>query len=800
MFSMRQGVAINNGAYTLIQLRKLRFFTPQGSNTELGWDEPVIAETAPSAQELIKNYEKYLELVPKNERWNLFVSTHPCTAKKRDWNAPQNVILIDVDEIDTSKASVYVDKICKLLGLDASKTQALISGNGLHLPIELKTPITEREFFEKNRPFFKAICTSIESMLTSEGLKFKCVDPAVFKPTTMIRMPGTENRKAGRESKQVILLNRESAPQEFDLKKLSGLPDVPENDQVSENERKFFTVDTKGVLEGCLFLKHCKEDAQSLPEPQWFAMLSILPRLENGRELSHEYSKGHKGYSYEETETKIDQALAASGPRTCKNINDLWGGCSACPYFEKCKSPISIRGKDFIETQGSGFHKIMQDPKTGKVRKVPCYEDLRKYFEKLTRYKTLGASEIVYVWTGTHYVDKPDAELKAFAQEHFNPYADTHMVSEFTNLIHRTNLRSPAWFDETIKGRINFKNGILLENGSLVPHSDEYGFRDMLPYEYDANAVCPAFDKFLDDVMCGDESLKANFLEYTGYALSNDPIWLHKAWVLLGSGENGKSTALDIIRELAGKENYTSVSIGDLKNEGTRQMLDGKYFNISEETPTRALADSTHFKNLSAGGEINVRQIYKKPYSMRNKAKLIFACNELPGSTDSSQGFFRRFLIMPFKATFSSDPMQIKNGTAKAKDPFIKDKIIQELPGIFNKVRAYYQQVKKRGKFTDSKATDAELEKFKSEVDYTGTWIKENIRPGTTEDDYIVSSDLYASYAQEMERMNLEPLHAIAFGRKHGYEIKVRKHQGKPVRALVKCKLANDSISSVEKF
>jgi len=784
----------------LIQLRKLRKFTPEGQENEIGFDKPIITETAPSVQEMIKNYEYYLSKVDSNERYNLFISTHPCQSERREWNAPQNVILIDVDDVDLTQAPIYVEKICKLLGLDAAKTQSIISGNGLHIPVELKEPITDREFFEKNRPFFKAVCTSIEAMLKSEGLTFKTVDPAVFKPGTMIRMPETENRKAGRPSTQTKILNRESAPQDFDLKKLSGLPDVPETDQVTEVERKFFTVDTKGVLDGCNFLKHCKENASKLPEPQWFAMLSIIPRLEGGREIAHEYSKGHKGYSFEETETKIDQAIAASGPRTCKNIQAAFGGCSSCPYYEKVKSPISIRSPDFIETQGSGFHKITVDQKTGRVIKKPSYEDLRKFFERQTNYKTLGSSEIVYVWTGTHYVEKADAELKAFAQEHFNPYADTHMVSEFTNLVHRTNLRSPGWFDDTVKGRNNFKNGILLENGTLVPHSDEYGFRDILPYEYDATATCPAFDKFLDDVMVGDESLKSNFLEYTGYALSNDPIWLHKAWVLLGSGENGKSTALDIIRELAGKENYTSVSIGDLRNEGTRQMLDGKLFNISEETPTKALSDSTHFKNLSAGGEINVRQIYKKPYSMRNKAKLIFACNELPGSTDASQGFFRRFLIMPFKATFTNDSVQIKNGHGKAKDPFIKDRIIRELPGIFNKVRAHYQQVKKRGKFTDSQATDAELEKFKADVDYTGTWIKENTISTTSEDDYIVSNDLYSSYHQEMERMNLEPLHQIAFGRKHGFEIKVKKHQGKPVRVLVKCKLANDSISSVEKF
>ncbi len=257
------------------------------------------------------------------------------------------------------------------------------------------------------------------------------------------------------------------------------------------------------------------------------------------------------------------------------------------------------------------------------------------------------------------------------------------------------------------------------ETLELLPHSPERGFRSGLAYSYDVMATCPTFDKFMHDVTCGDAGLQAVLLEFAGYALSSDSCWAQKALVLEGVGSNGKSTLMNILRALAGKDNYASLTLSDLRGEGNRQMLDGKLFNMAEETPSKSLMESSIFKNLVTGGETQVRQLYKKPYVMRNRAKLIFACNDLPGSNDTSLGYFRRFLIVPFRATFSD--------ALGNKDSFIEEKLIKELPGIFNRVIRHYAALVKNKVFSESGASLQALSEYRLDVDLVERFFTEEV-------------------------------------------------------------------------
>ena len=106
-------------------------------------------------------------------------------------------------------------------------------------------------------------------------------------------------------------------------------------------EGETLNADANRILEGCAFLRHCRDDADTLPEPEWFAALSILARCEGGRNLCHEFSKPYPGYNKEETDRKIGQALESAGPRTCADIREKFGGfCEGCPH--EITSPICL--------------------------------------------------------------------------------------------------------------------------------------------------------------------------------------------------------------------------------------------------------------------------------------------------------------------------------------------------------------------------------------------------------------------------------------------------------------------------
>jgi P4 family phage/plasmid primase-like protien len=693
---------------------------------------------APSVVDLFQNIDHYTSKIPTKERYNLFYTVANCAEGKRQFQE-QHVMVFDVDGLDHGQdRERYITAVCSALGLDRKATGIVFSGNGLHFIVGLQTPIVDPSFFDLNKRHYMALVSKVDLALSRGGLPGKA-DPAVFDARRIMRLPGTINKKEGKPERSCALLNGNIQAVPFDITQLSGLPTVEAADHINpQTLRRYPRPDTTAVLSSCDFLKFCKDEPNAVSEEQWYASLSILPRLENGHELAHEYSRGYSRYSQPETDAKIEQALAASGPRTCQNINKTWGKCSGCPHFEKVSSPIMIRGANYIQTQETGFHETVIDAKGNPKPGKPCYEDLRRYFEQQQPYVVLGESKICLVWTGKFWREMKDAYLEAFAQDHFKPTAKTDMTSEFKNLVCRTNLRETAWFTSTTSRKINFNNGVLdLDTMQLGPHSPDYGFRYALAYDYDPTAEAPRFDKFLREVMNHREDLCDVVLEYAGYSFSNDVCWAQKALIMTGEGANGKSTLMSVFRALAGKENYASLTLGDLKAETNRQQLDGRLFNLAEETPTYAMAESSLFKNLVSGGETTVKMLYKQPYTIANKCKLMFACNELPKTKDTTKGFFRRLLIVPFDRTFEGSD----------RDSFLEEKLMQELPGIFNLVIRGYRRLKDKRAFTESSAIDKEIHQYRLELDTVASWFRDCVEDEKTETGVATQlSKLYSGY------------------------------------------------------
>ncbi len=762
----------------MIQIIGIRSFIPKGETTEKKYDK--IFEINPeikSVKELFENIDTVLEQIPQEERWNIFYTVASCHSEEKESKNGRRgfthrvfdesgVIAFDFDGVQNLEKyqDAYIEVISSCLGIDSSKTGIVASGNGLHFLIAVKHKIENKEFYKKNKQHYKAICSKLNKSLEAAGLPGKC-DTSVFESRRILRLPGTINRKPNKPEKPCSLINPIRASQNFSLKELSGLPDVKKSEQIDAKVlKKYSNVDPKAVVEGCSFLKHAFKNPNDINEPQWYAALSITARLndntiKDGYEWSHELSKGHRDYNQEETDEKIEQALAASGPRTCTSIDTLWDGCKDCPNYQKVTSPILLRGKDTIPTEHTGFHNI---PFNGKGKPTPNYKDLREFFERKHPYLGLAGSGMVHTWRKTHYEYFESLYLDQFSQEHFNPYAKENMRREFRNLVRATNLRPMEWWDNTTKKKINFQNGYFdINTREFRPHDKNIGFRYVLPYEYDENAKAPVFQKMLDTVTGEDEDTKKVLLEFMGYALSNDDCWAQKCLLLTGEGANGKSTFINVLCELAGEGNYSALSMEQInKSEYNRQMLDGKLFNVSEETPTKALLDNSLFKSLITGGEIQVRSPYKEPYFIKNRAKMIFTCNELPGSSDNTYGFYRRLLIVPFDKVFTKD--------SKGYDPHIGKKLSAELPGIFNlAIRGYYRLVENQ-KFTDCKKIKESIEQYEQENDTVLFWAKESMvvyTNGGFNEHFAPIQELYDAYKFDTERQGRKPVTFINFSR-----------------------------------
>jgi P4 family phage/plasmid primase-like protien len=745
----------------MIQILGLRSFEKNGELItydafhDKGWG-------APSVFELFRDLPKYLEQIPVEHRWNLYYTAANCNADKRDFSS-QSIIAFDIDHIDQTQVEKTVDVVLSVLKTPKEYTGVVSSGYGLHFIIPLENKIRSKDFFVQHKHHYRAVCEKIGLALDAAGLSGK-PDTSIFEPRRILRLPGTVNRKPSREDKPCVILTGLTKSLTFKLdSELSGIPDVKAGAQISKNYLKRYPkVDTQAILDGCVFLKEAKDSAAEMTEPQWYAALSIVGRLEKGNELAHEFSRGHPDYSPPATEKKLAQAMEASGPRTCDNINDVWGKCTSCPHFGQVKSPIMIRGEGSIATEGTGFYRV-SFKKDGEIKLTPAYEDLIKLFGQKHAFITLGGSRMVYTWNGTHYQPIENATIEAFAYEHFDPKPEMYMVREFRDRVCISNQQEMDWFTRTTEHKINFKNGVLdIHSKNFMPHSAALGFRYVLGFDFDPYATCPNFDAMLERITHSNPEAIALLNEAGGFAVMGGRYHPHKAIVLVGDGANGKTTWINTICAVAGRGNYSSLTLLDIQqSEYNRQLIDGKLFNISEETSVRSFADSSMFKRLVGGGVIQVRKPYKDPYEIQNTAKIIITCNELPASYDSTHGFARRLIVIPFARKFTKND--------KDYDPNIEDKINEELPGVFNRLFAAYLTLKKNNSFTECKLADDKLEEYKDEIDTVRNWAKENVayfHNGSMHTKFITLPDMYSAYKTRVEMGGERAVTAKVFGKR----------------------------------
>jgi hypothetical protein len=102
------------------------------------------------------------------------------------------------------------------------------------------------------------------------------------------------------------------------------------------------------VLRQCRFLQHCRDAAATLSEPEWYAMVSNVARLEGGRETVHTFSDAYPRYSPTETDKKIVHALHAAGPHTCQYIQQTLGftGCPPGGCGVKAPAVLGLSQRD----------------------------------------------------------------------------------------------------------------------------------------------------------------------------------------------------------------------------------------------------------------------------------------------------------------------------------------------------------------------------------------------------------------------------------------------------------------------
>ena len=220
-----------------------------------------------------------------------------------------------------------------------------------------------------------------------------------------------------------------------------------------------------------------------------------------------------------------------------------------------------------------------------------------------------------------------------------------------------------------------FQNGTYsLERNKLEAHSPDHFLFNSYPYNYDPFATCPTFMNFLDQILLHNKSL-INFIQLIlGYCLSWD-VSQQVMFFFFGNGENGKSTLLEVFREISGRKHTLEHRLEIFNNSRETHHLLGIKLLIAGETSEDEVIATERLKNAISGETIVSNPKYRDPFTFKSKLKIIVSTNHFPLFRDKTVGMKRRVLVIPFRAMIPANQKKL--------DFFQKD-LVPELPGIFN--------------------------------------------------------------------------------------------------------------------
>jgi putative DNA primase/helicase len=192
---------------------------------------------------------------------------------------------------------------------------------------------------------------------------------------------------------------------------------------------------------------------------------------------------------------------------------------------------------------------------------------------------------------------------------------------------------------------------------------------------------------------------------------------LQVAVILQGPGGNGKSTFLRVLQALIGKANVSALSLRQITEDRFALAgLLGKTANLAGDIDSRYLGDSSRFKQVVGGDLVEVERKYGQPFSFEPYAVPVFSANEFWKTGDTTHGYWRRWLPIPF-------PFKVGSGGGRQLN---EQDLFDETPGIFNRAMVGLRSLMRRGKFEKPDSVSHLFEQMAASADVMADWFDED--------------------------------------------------------------------------
>lgn len=307
------------------------------------------------------------------------------------------------------------------------------------------------------------------------------------------------------------------------------------------------------------------------------------------------------------------------------------------------------------------------------------------------------------------------------------------------------------------KGLINTPGGIIeLHSGKSEEHDSKLFLTKITTAEYSRTAECPLWLNFLNDIFAGDKELIRYIQKAVGYTLTGSTSE-QCVFFLFGTGRNGKSTFIDIIREIFGDyaANIQPETIMIKRSGGSAinsdiARLKGARLVTSAEPNEGVRINEGLLKQLTGEDVVTARKLYGDEFEFKPEFKLWMSTNHKPIIRGTDIGIWRRIHLIPFTVQIPENKV----------DKRLKYKLEAELTGIFRWAVDGCLLYQQEGLKMPRAVLDA-VKEYRREMDVISAFIEDCCVTGAGMS--VQSSQLYAAYMHWAEQGNEYTMSATKF-------------------------------------
>jgi putative DNA primase/helicase len=201
---------------------------------------------------------------------------------------------------------------------------------------------------------------------------------------------------------------------------------------------------------------------------------------------------------------------------------------------------------------------------------------------------------------------------------------------------------------------LGFKNGRLrLDTMELDPHGPDWFSRFSCDADWDPNAECKTWHRFLNDLWPDDQESQDCLQLIFGYLLSHRTD-LQKIFALIGPTRSGKGTIARVLQQLI--PDTCGPGLGQFsQNFGLSALIDSSLAIIADArigAKTDQASICERLLSISGRDRLNIPRKFKTDWSGTLNTRIMLLSNELPRIADNSAALAHRMVILKFNTSW----------------------------------------------------------------------------------------------------------------------------------------------------